>query len=81
MRDLASDPNDLALAEAIIVMGHKLGIKIIAEGVETQEQLSLLVDAGCDYAQGYLFSRPVPPDKFERLLKKGMASAMGITNA
>ena len=81
VRDLASDPNDLALAEAIIVMGHKLGIKIIAEGVETQEQLNLLVDAGCDYAQGYLFSRPVPPDKFERLLKKGMASAMGITNA
>ena len=76
VRDLASDPNDLALAEAIIVMGRKLGMKIIAEGVETREQLELLVAAGCDYAQGYLFSRPVPPEEFEKLLGERVASAL-----
>jgi len=47
-------------AETIIVMGHKLGLKIIAEGVETPEQRDWLRSAGCDYAQGYLFSQPVP---------------------
>jgi len=79
--DLASDPNDLALAEAIIVMGHKLGIRVIAEGVETREQLKLLMAAGCDYAQGYLFSRPVPPEEFEKLLTKGAISILDATGA
>ena len=51
-------------------MAHKLGMKVIAEGVETTEQRDLLIAANCDYAQGYLFSRPVPPDEFERLLTK-----------
>ncbi len=69
VRDLAIDPNDLALCEAIIVMAHKLGIKVIAEGVETQEQSDMLAAAGCDYAQGYLYSRPVPAEEFEELLK------------
>lgn len=69
VRNLATDLNDLALCEAIIVMAHKLGLKVIAEGVETEEQRKLLADAGCDYAQGFLFSRPLPADEFEKLLK------------
>jgi EAL domain-containing protein (putative c-di-GMP-specific phosphodiesterase class I) len=60
----------MALCEAIIVMAHKLGMKVIAEGVETIEQRDLLIAAHCDYAQGYLFSRPVPPGEFEILLTK-----------
>ena len=64
VRDLVADPDDRALSEAIIVMAHKLGLKVIAEGVETEEQRKLLTDAGCDYAQGYLFSRPVPAEAF-----------------
>jgi diguanylate cyclase (GGDEF)-like protein/PAS domain S-box-containing protein len=64
VRNLAEDSSDLALCEAMIVMAHKLGIKVIAEGVETTLQRHLLAAAGCDYAQGYLFSRPVPAVDF-----------------
>ncbi len=64
IRDLASDPGDKAIAEAIIVMAHKLGIKVIAEGVETEQQRQLLINAGCDYGQGFLFSKPCPADEF-----------------
>jgi len=59
----------MALSEAIIVMAHKLGLKVIAEGVETEAQRMLLTEACCDYAQGYLFSKPVPAEVFEELLK------------
>lgn len=73
VRNLGSNSSDLVLCEAIIVMAHKLGIKVIAEGVETQMQRDLLKQAGCDYGQGYLWSRPVPADEFEKLLSKGSA--------
>ena len=65
--NIAPASSDMALCEAIIVMAHKLGMKVIAEGIETQEQLDLLVEAGCDYGQGYLFSKPLPVDEFEKL--------------
>ena len=61
---LTSESQDLVLCEAIIVMAHTLGIKVIAEGVETDQQKQMLQDIGCDFGQGYLFSRPVPADKF-----------------
>ncbi|WAR46372.1 EAL domain-containing protein [Methylomonas rapida] len=68
---LASDSNDIALCEAIIVMAHKLGMKVIAEGIETPVQRDLLANAGCDYGQGYLFSRPLPAEAFEALFERG----------
>lgn len=71
VRDLATDPNDLALSEAIIVMAHKLGLKVVAEGVETAEQRDMLLAAGCDYAQGYLYAKPMPAAEFDALLARG----------
>lgn len=71
VRNLLPDSNDMALCEAIIVMAHKLGMKVIAEGVETALQRDLLMSAGCDYGQGYLFSKPISADQFEKLLERG----------
>lgn len=64
VRDLETDPNDCAIAEAIVVMAHRLGIKVIAEGVETTGQRDLLAAVGCEYVQGYLYARPMPADDF-----------------
>ncbi|MBU0753408.1 MAG: EAL domain-containing protein [Gammaproteobacteria bacterium] len=60
VRDLETDANDRALVEAIVVMAHKLGIKVVAEGVETAAQRDLLAAANCDLAQGYLYAKAMP---------------------
>jgi EAL domain-containing protein (putative c-di-GMP-specific phosphodiesterase class I) len=70
VRDLTSSPDAMAVCEAIIVMAHKLGLKVIAEGVETTKQKSCLHEVGCDYAQGFLFSVPVPLHELDKLLNK-----------
>ena len=70
VRNLQHDLDDQALCEAIIVMAHKLGLKVIAEGVETEQQRDLLAAYGCDYAQGWLYSKAVPAGGFEVLLQK-----------
>ena len=62
--NLKPDSHDFVLCEAIIVMAHTLGIQVIAEGVETEEQAQLLKLVGCDFGQGYLYSRPVPANEF-----------------
>jgi EAL domain-containing protein (putative c-di-GMP-specific phosphodiesterase class I) len=60
VRDMATDSDAHAIVEAIIVMAHKLGLKVIAEGIETAEQRDMLKVAGCDYGQGFLFAKPMP---------------------
>ena len=72
IRDLETDPNDRALSEAIIMIAHKLGLKVIAEGVETPGQLKLLAAADCDFAQGYLYTKPILPEEFEALLRRSI---------
>jgi diguanylate cyclase (GGDEF)-like protein/PAS domain S-box-containing protein len=67
IRGILTDPNDDAIAKMIIVLADSLGLAVIAEGVELQEQRDLLADRGCHAYQGYLFSRPLPLDGFERL--------------
>jgi diguanylate cyclase (GGDEF)-like protein len=73
VRNLSATSNDMALCEAIIVMAHKLGLKVIAEGIETATQRHLLAAAGCDYGQGYYFSPPLPSHEFEVLLRDSAA--------
>ena len=58
--DLVEDSNDRNLVDAIIIMCHKLGMQVVAEGVESVMQRKLLEEMGCDYMQGYLFGRPEP---------------------
>ena len=68
IQDLTTDSNDRALADAIVVMAHKLGLKVVAEGVETEQQRDYLAAAGCDFAQGFFYAQPVPLAEFEELL-------------
>ncbi|UUZ49790.1 EAL domain-containing protein [Massilia sp. B-10] len=70
MTGLPEDSNDCAIASTIISIGKQLGHRVIAEGVETAEQLEFLRGAGCDEVQGFLFSRPLAADAFERTLKE-----------
>lgn len=67
VNNVALHSTDLALSEAIIVMAHKLGLKVIAEGIETETQKSLLIEAGCDLGQGFLYSKPLSVKEFEAL--------------
>lgn len=68
VRHIDNSARDLALCEAILAMAHKLGLQVVAEGVETQRQCDLLRDMGCDHGQGYLFARPLPLDAFDAWL-------------
>ncbi len=69
VRDLTASPDDAAIVTAIIAMAHRMRLKVLAEGVETAEQLAFLTAHACDEMQGYFFSRPVPPDEFRELLR------------
>ncbi|WP_199271643.1 EAL domain-containing protein [Paraglaciecola sp. L3A3] len=68
VQNISVDNNDAALCEAIIVMANKLNIQVIAEGIETEQQKQLLIQAGCVLGQGYLLARPLIVDDFEKLL-------------
>ncbi|MEW5942505.1 MAG: EAL domain-containing protein [Pseudomonadota bacterium] len=74
VQDICCDPDDSAIASAIISLGHSLNMQVIAEGVETEEQLRYLREEGCDKIQGYLFSRPLPADAFLRIVKEKAGS-------
>lgn len=71
VRDVVKDPDDAAITNAIVVLGHTLQLKTIAEGVETQEQLDFLRSIGCDEVQGYLFSKPLPAEEATKILAEG----------
>jgi diguanylate cyclase (GGDEF)-like protein/PAS domain S-box-containing protein len=73
LRDIKHQEDESPLVAAMIALAHRLGLQVTAEGVETQEQLAFLRRSGCDLLQGYLFSPPVPPDRFEELLRDQQA--------
>ena len=75
--DIEHEEDDAPLVAAMIALAHRLGLAVTAEGVETPGQLAYLRRNGCDLLQGYLFSPPVPPDRFEELLRGQQASGPG----
>jgi EAL domain-containing protein (putative c-di-GMP-specific phosphodiesterase class I) len=68
IRDIPQDANDMAIAEAVIALGHALNLRVIAEGVETQDQAEFLIHKGCHEAQGYFYSRPLLPQHLQNIL-------------
>jgi predicted signal transduction protein with EAL and GGDEF domain len=70
VQDIATDEDDKAIVMAVIELGHRLNLKVLAEGVETEEQLAFLRQCHCDEMQGYLFSQPVPPAEIAELLAR-----------
>jgi len=75
IRDIPGDENDTAIVRTIIALARNLGLTVVAEGVETDAQLAYLRTNHCDQAQGYLFSRPLPPDECVRLMRAGLRRA------
>jgi diguanylate cyclase (GGDEF)-like protein len=77
VRDIEVNSTDAAITSAIISMGNSLNLKVIAEGVETEGQFTMLKEKHCDEMQGYLFSKPVPVEEVEELLRNGLAKREG----
>jgi EAL domain-containing protein (putative c-di-GMP-specific phosphodiesterase class I) len=78
VRDITQDPADRELISAAIAMAHGLGLKVVAEGVETEEQLAILAGHGCELAQGYLFGRPVAPAQMAEMLDRQAEPKYGL---
>jgi EAL domain-containing protein (putative c-di-GMP-specific phosphodiesterase class I) len=76
VRQISATREDAAIVAAVISMGRSLRLRVVAEGVETQEELAFLQDHQCDEAQGYYFSRPVDAQQFSKLLKTGIAETL-----
>ena len=70
IRDIIHDPDSAAIAVTVITLAHSLGLSVIAEGVETEDQMNFLRSRGCDEMQGYYFSKPLPTLEFEQLLRE-----------
>lgn len=73
IRKIGENPKTKSIVHSIIGMAHEIGIKTVAEGVETEEQVSFLRQSGCDYIQGYYYSKPLPEEEFVEFLKKADA--------
>ena len=71
VKDIITNPDDATIARTIIAMAHSLKLNVVAEGIETKEQMILLQELGCDEMQGYLLSRPVPAEDASRFLTGG----------
>ncbi len=74
IKDIARNPNDASITRAIILMAHSLGLEIIAEGIETEAQKEFIREHGCRFAQGYLYSRPVPAEEISKVLVERQSS-------
>lgn len=79
IRDVLTDREDAALCEAILAMAHRLGLHVVAEGVENRDQLAFLVRNGCDKAQGYYFGKPMPPNEFRLLMEAHLSESRQLS--
>ena len=70
VRNIEHSETDRKLVKLILDIAKDLQVKVIAEGVETEKQMKFIKDNGCDYIQGYYFSKPLPPEEFEKLIEK-----------
>ena len=77
VKDLETDTNDAAICAATVALGHKLGLELVAEGVETEGQRDFLAGLGCDFVQGFLYSRPLPADAVIDFVKAHRAGQAG----
>ena len=77
VHDIVTSSDDAAIATAIIALGNSLRLKVIAEGVETEEQLAMLRNMGCHQAQGYLLGRPMPAEEFAEYVRQSVNSNSG----
>jgi EAL domain-containing protein (putative c-di-GMP-specific phosphodiesterase class I) len=75
VRGATTDADDASVVTAVIAVAHSLGLRVIAQGVESEAQVVLLRSLGCDEVQGFLWSPPVPPAQCERLLVQGVLPA------
>jgi EAL domain-containing protein (putative c-di-GMP-specific phosphodiesterase class I) len=75
IRDIPGDSDDKAITEAIIAMGRSLNLTVVAEGVETEEQVAFLRERACDEMQGYYFSKPLPAGQCADLLRRHLQTA------
>ena len=69
LKDFENDPDEKIIIPSVIDMAKKLNLSVVCEGVETKEQVAFLQDVGCDYAQGYFYSKPIPIEQFNELLE------------
>jgi two-component system CheB/CheR fusion protein len=72
---IATEPDDRSIAKMIINMAQTLGLRVVAEGVETAQQLEVLRAEGCEIGQGYFFHKPMAPESFAQLLKPALSEA------
>ncbi|MBA2690626.1 MAG: EAL domain-containing protein [Burkholderiales bacterium] len=77
VRDITTDPEDAAIVSAIVALAHNLRLRSVAEGVETEDQLGFLARCGCQEAQGYYFSEPLPANEFPRFFDQKSLTALG----
>ena len=75
VRDIETDPNDAEICSATVALAHNLGLTVVAEGVETEVQRDYLIEHGCDYLQGYYFSKPLPAGKISGFIQNSCASS------
>ena len=76
--DLPKHDKDRAIVQTVVTLGHSLGMDVVAEGIETPEQHRILQHIGCDVFQGFLFSKAVPPEQFEALVRQNREQPLAV---